>query len=67
MCDPCPYDDSRVIKESRQETEMNTLFADGLVRDHTDSMLRDAKRARLVKQADRRRKSRRDARRGSTD
>jgi|tagenome__1003787_1003787.scaffolds.fasta_scaffold20904318_2 hypothetical protein len=46
---------------------MNTLFADGFVRDHTDSMLREAKRARLVKQAGRRRKSRRAVRRASTD
>lgn len=46
---------------------MNTLFADGFVRDHTDSMLRDAKRARLVRQADVRRKSRRAARRRPTD
>ncbi len=45
---------------------MNTLFSEGFVRDHTDSMLLEAKRSRLVRQADRRRKSRREARRRST-
>jgi hypothetical protein len=38
---------------------MNTLYSDGFVRDHTDSMLRDATRARLVRQAGLRRRSRR--------
>ena len=46
---------------------MNTLFDDGVVRDHTDTMLRDARRARLVRQAGQRRKSRREARRWSSD
>ena len=35
---------------------MNNLFVEGYVRDHTDTMMRDAARSRLLRQAGARRR-----------
>jgi len=46
---------------------MNSLFAEGVVRDHTETMMRDAARARLVRKVNACRKARRGRSRTGAD